>query len=220
MVNAVLGLKNPSRGGASAAGSSTLRTYEVGEAYGHVQGESLKPYAALHVRLLNSPITRGERWGSLVQFAVAKTRKRCRSFMSPEHLRPIQVHLALASPVITKQSASQTQAPTHSRTSPSGVRHLRREALLSKGFGRCWGSYPRSASQQYSIQTLWGLLCGPCYLRHYSLPPAAQRATTAIFIRDAMMLGPRECFVCDATTCFLLRRQRAERSSRKIRYYR
>jgi RNA polymerase subunit RPABC4/transcription elongation factor Spt4 len=33
-------------------------TYMVGEAYGHVQGASLKLYAALLVRLLNSPITR------------------------------------------------------------------------------------------------------------------------------------------------------------------
>jgi len=32
----------------------------VEEAYGYVQGESLKPYAALLVRLLNSPITRSE----------------------------------------------------------------------------------------------------------------------------------------------------------------
>jgi hypothetical protein len=32
----------------------------VGEAYGYVQGESLKPYAALLRRLLNSPITRLE----------------------------------------------------------------------------------------------------------------------------------------------------------------
>jgi hypothetical protein len=36
-------------------------THEVGEAYAHVQGESLKAYAALLVRLLNSPITRSER---------------------------------------------------------------------------------------------------------------------------------------------------------------
>lgn len=35
-------------------------TYAVEEAYGHVQGESLKPYAALLVRLINSPITRSE----------------------------------------------------------------------------------------------------------------------------------------------------------------
>jgi hypothetical protein len=33
-------------------------THEVGEAYAHVQGESLKAYAALLWRLLNSPITR------------------------------------------------------------------------------------------------------------------------------------------------------------------
>jgi hypothetical protein len=31
----------------------------VGEAYGHVQGESLKPCAVFLWRLLNSPITRG-----------------------------------------------------------------------------------------------------------------------------------------------------------------
>jgi hypothetical protein len=30
----------------------------VEEAYGYVQGESLKPYAALSEKLLNSPITR------------------------------------------------------------------------------------------------------------------------------------------------------------------
>ncbi len=34
----------------------------VEEAYGYVQGESLKPYAALLVRLLNSPIAR---WGRI-----------------------------------------------------------------------------------------------------------------------------------------------------------
>jgi hypothetical protein len=35
-------------------------THAVEEAYAHVQGESLKAYAALLVRLLNSPITRTE----------------------------------------------------------------------------------------------------------------------------------------------------------------
>lgn len=43
---------------ASSAAVKALLDHAVGEAYGHVQGESLKPYAALHVRLLNSPITR------------------------------------------------------------------------------------------------------------------------------------------------------------------
>ena len=40
--------------------SEALLNHMVEEAYGYVQGESLKPYAALLVRLLNSPITRSE----------------------------------------------------------------------------------------------------------------------------------------------------------------
>jgi hypothetical protein len=52
----VLGRRNLSLGGASAAANALLDRM-VGEAYAHVQGESLKAYAALLVRLSNSPIT-------------------------------------------------------------------------------------------------------------------------------------------------------------------
>ena len=53
-----LGLKNLSIGGISVLPSKHSSTHAVGEAYAHVQGESLKAYAALLWRLLNSPITR------------------------------------------------------------------------------------------------------------------------------------------------------------------
>ena len=43
----------------------------VGEAYAHVQGESLKAYAAFLVRLLNSPVTSGEA-GTLMKFGLGK----------------------------------------------------------------------------------------------------------------------------------------------------
>jgi hypothetical protein len=55
---AVPGCQNLSYGG-SVRRHSTPRPM-VGEARAHVQGESLKARAALHTRLLNSPITRGE----------------------------------------------------------------------------------------------------------------------------------------------------------------
>ena len=47
-----------------------LLDHAVGEAYAHVQGESLKAYAALHARLINSPITRSEEQMKIIVLAV------------------------------------------------------------------------------------------------------------------------------------------------------
>ena len=55
-----LGLKNLDTGGASAAAKALLN-HMVEEAYGYVQGESLKARTALLWKLLSSPITREER---------------------------------------------------------------------------------------------------------------------------------------------------------------